>query len=620
MRSRQFVNLAALVLGIMVAHSSASGQTVTTIAPPSWWVEPHEQSLMLLIEGTNLDGALVRVTRGPIRVGRIETGREGCSLFVELIVPGGARSGRCQIEIEAKGHAFTKEWVLVDRSARRPEPFGPEDVIYLVMVDRFANGNRENDDPPGKDRLFDRRDTHAYHGGDFAGLRRRLPYLADLGITAIWLTPVYRPSETWLAANVGGTPRNMADFHGYCPIDFYDTNPRFGSLDEYRAMVDEAHRLGLKVIQDQILGYTGPKHRWVTHPPTFDWFHGPLERPPACNFRFDALTDPHARETERLGLTDGWFFGILPDLNVRDPRVSRYAIQQSLWWVTMFEADGVRLDTYPMVDRTFWRDWSRRLKTTHPGIRTVGEAWIVDASDLSFFQGGRPGWDGVDPGVDTVFDFPLNQAAVAVFSGRAPASALAQALRRDGLYPRSDLLVTFLDNHDTERFAGLRDMTDERLRLAVAFLLTTRGIPQITWGDEIGMSGHMDDRRDFPGGFPDDPRDAFTTIGRTPREQAIFATYRELLRLRKASPALRRGSLIDQIADGSIYVYLRQHGSDRAVVALNVGKAPADVPLPAEVVGPLESLYGEAQCFEAPGGARLRVPGESAAIFRVTGH
>ena len=310
---------------------------------------------------------------------------------------------------------------MVDRPARRPEPFGPDDVIYLVMVDRFANGNRENDDPPSDDRLFDRRDSHAYHGGDFAGLRRRLPYLADLGITAIWLTPLYRPSSTWFAGNLGGTPRKMADFHGYCPVDFYDTNPRFGSLDDYRAMVDEAHKLGLKLIQDQILGYTGPKHPWVAHPPTVDWFHGPLDRPPMCNFRFDALTDPHARETDRVGLTDGWFFGILPDLNVRDSRVSRYAIQQSLWWVTMFGADGVRLDTYPMVDRSFWRDWSRRLKATHPMIRTVGEAWVVDASDLSFFQGGRPGWDGVDPGVDTVFDFPLNQAAVAVFSGRAPA-------------------------------------------------------------------------------------------------------------------------------------------------------------------------------------------------------
>ena len=410
----------------------------------------------------------------------------------------------------------------------------------------------------------------------------------------------------------------MADFHGYCAVDFYDTNPRFGSLSDYRALVDEAHRLGLKVIQDHVLGHTGPEHRWVVHPPTDDWFHGPLDRPPICNFRFDALTNPHAREVDRRGLTDGWFAGILPDLNMRDHRVSRYAIQQSLWWITLFGADGVRLDTYPMVDRAFWRDWSRRLKAAHPEIRVVGEAWVNDAADLSFFQGGRPGWDGIDPGVDTVFDFPLYQAAIMVFSGRAPATALAQALRRDGLYPRPDLLVTFLDNHDTPRFAALPGMTPERLRLAVTFLLTTRGIPQMTWGDEIGLPGHMDDRRDFPGGFPGDSRDAFDAAGRTAQEQTLFATYRNLLKLRKSSPALRRGTLTDLFANESVYAYMRQNETERVIVALNLAKGPAEVPLPAEAAGATERLYGDASRVDTPVGPHIMLPGESAAVFRLT--
>jgi glycosidase len=318
-------------------------------------------------------------------------------------------------------------------------------------------------------------------------------------------------------------------------------------------------------------------------------------------------------------VTDGWFAGILPDLNLRDPRVSRYAIQQSLWWVTLFEADGVRLDTYPMSDRAFWRDWSRQLKATHPGMRAVGEAWVPDAADLSFFQGGHAGWDGIDPGVDAVFDFPLYQAAAAAFSGRAPASALAQAIRRDGLYPRPDLLVTFLDNHDTARLAAVPGVTPARLRLAVAFLLTTRGIPQITWGDEVGLPGHMDDRRDLPGGFPGDPRDALTAAGRTPEEQRLFAAYRDLLRLRKATPALRKGALTDVVADETVYAYLRQHEAERVVVALNVGKTPAEVPLPPEVSGAVERLYGEARWFDAPGGPRLGLPAESVAVVRLRG-
>jgi glycosidase len=525
--------------------------------------------------------------------------------------------GPCAIEIAAGGRTIRRGWALVAKPAPRVEPFGPDDVIYLVMVDRFANGDSANDELPGGEKLNDRRDSHAYHGGDFAGLRHRLPYLVEFGVTAIWLTPVYDAAKSWYQAQVRGVPKKMADFHGYSSVDFYNTNPRFGSLSDYHALVDDAHRLGLKVIQDHVLGHTGPKHPWVIHPPTDDWFHGPIDRPPHCTFRFDALTNPHAREVDRRGLTDGWFAGILPDLNMRDPRVSRYAIQQSLWWITLFGADGVRLDTYPMVDRAFWREWSQRLKATHPEIRAVGEAWINDAADLSFFQGGRAGWDGIDPGVDTVFDFPLNQAAIAVFSGKAPANALAQALRRDGLYPRPNLLVTFLDNHDTPRFAALPGVTPERLRVAVAFVLTTRGIPQITWGDEIGLPGHMDDRRDFPGGFPSDTRDAFASAGRTPVEQRVFATYRELLRLRKATPALRRGTLTELVASETVYAYLRQYENERIVVALNVGNTRAQVLLPPETAGLAERVYGDAHWFNGPGGVRLELPAETAAVLRL---
>jgi glycosidase len=540
-------------------------------------------------------------------------------LFVDLTIPGGAAAGRCEIEIAAGGRTLRRGWELVEKPERRPEPFGPDDVIYLAMVDRFANGDPANDAAGGGERMLDRRDTHAYHGGDFAGLRGRLPYLAGLGVTAVWLTPLYRQANAWFAASIDGKPKNMADFHGYCAVDLYDTNPRFGSQQEYRALVDEAHRLGLKVIQDHVLGHIGPKHRWVAHPPTDDWFHGPIDRPPVCNFRFDALTNPHAREADRRAMTDGWFAGLLPDLNMRDPRVSRYAIQQSLWWATLFGADGIRLDTYPMTERAFWREWSRRLKAVHPSMKVVGEAWVVDSADLSFFQGGRAGWDGIDPGVDTVFDFPLYLAATTVFSGKAPASALAQVIRRDGLFPRSDLLVTFLDNHDTPRLASVPGVTPARHRLAIGFLLTTRGIPQITWGDEVGLLGHMDDRREVSGGFPDDPRDAFTAPGRTPEEEQLFAGYRDLLRLRKATPALRQGTLTELVANESVYAYLRQHEGERVVVALNVAKTPVEVTLPAETAGAAERLYGEGRWVDAPGGPRLGLPAESIAVVRLSG-
>jgi glycosidase len=594
-----------------------AGQEVDRIEPPSWWVESADQSVMLLIEGTELGGAQVRFTRRPIRVERVEPGREGRALFVDVTIPGGSPPGGCEIEIVTAGRTIRRAWELLAKPARPPAPFGPDDVIYLIMVDRFANGDPANDTPEGGEPMLDRHDTHAYHGGDFAGVRKKLPELASLGITAVWLTPIYRQAESWFAGNIAGQPRKMADFHGYCAVDFYDTNPRFGTLSDYRQLVDEAHRLGIKVIQDHVIGHTGPRHPWHVHPPAGDWIHGPLDHPPICTFRFDTLVNPHARESDRRAVTDGWFAGILPDLNTRSPRVSRYAIQQSLWWFTLFGADGIRLDTYPLVDRTFWREWSSRLKSTHPGVRAVGEAWVLDSAELNFFQGGRTGWDRIDPGVDSVFDFPLYQAATAVFSGRAPAKLLAQVLSRDGLYPRPDLLVTFLDNHDTPRLAGVAGVTPARLQLAVTFLLTTRGIPQIAWGDELGMPGHMDDRRDFPGGFSGDPRNGFSAEGRTPDQESLYTVYRELLRIRKATPALRRGALTDLASSDTIYAYLRKYESERVVVILNVENARAEVNLPSEISGTAERLHGEGHWIEGNGSPRIAIPAGSAAIFRL---
>ncbi len=609
--------LGAWIAAFLVGTASAAGQAaVDRVGPPSWWPEATDQTLTLLIEGSGLDGATVRFSEGPVRVDRVEVRPGGRALFVDLTIPGGAKPGTYRLEVAARGRAIDRRWDLVAKPSRPASTVGPDDVIYLVMPDRFADGDPSNNEVGAVgDRLFDRGDTHGYHGGDFAGIQAKLPYLADLGVTAIWLTPIYKPADSWFVPP-GPSTKRYADFHGYSPVDFYETNPRFGSRAEYKALVDEAHRLGLKVIQDQTLGYTGPKHSWVAHPPTPDWFNGPIDHPPSCNFRFDAAADPHALEATRRALTDGWFAGFLPDLDLRAARPSTYATQQSLWWTTLFEADGVRLDTYPMVARTFWRDWSKAIQGARPGLFVVGEAWTLDPTDLAFFQGGRTGWDGVDPGIPSLFDFPLYAAMTRVFSGQAPASDLAKALARDGNYPRADLLATFLDNHDTPRLAAVPGVTPARLKPAVAFLLTTRGIPQITWGDELAMVGHMDDRRDFPGGFPGDVRNAFDPTRRTPDEQAIFQTYRDLLRLRKETPALRRGTLTNLVANASTYVALREFAGQKAVVAIHLGPSPTSVQLPVSIAGITERIHGEAQWRETPEGPRLDLPPESASIFR----
>ncbi|WP_165244090.1 alpha-amylase family glycosyl hydrolase [Paludisphaera soli] len=597
-----------------IALSSAGGQTVDRVGPPSWWVEPEDRSITLLIEGSGLAGQPVRVTAGPLRLEKVEAAADGRSAFVDLVIPGGVAPGRCELTV---GREARVAWELLARPNRPLRPFGPDDVLYLIMPDRFADGDPTNNEAPDGDRMYDRKDSHAYHGGDFAGIRRRLPALADLGVTTLWLTPIYKTADSWLDSRIDGEPRKLADFHGYAPVDFYAINPRFGTLAEYRALVAEAHAMGLKVVQDQLLGFTGPKHPWRERPPTEAWFHGPLDRPIPCTFRYEALVDPHALEADRRGVTDGWFLGILPDLNMRDDRVARYAIQQSLWWATLFEADGVRLDTFPMVDRAFWRDWSAAMRAARPGLRAVGEAMIWDAPKLSFFQGGRAGWDGVDPGVESVFDFPMYGAATGVFKGKDPTSFLAESLGRDHLYPNPELLTTFLDNHDVDRLASVPGVTPARLRLAAVFLLTSRGIPQMTWGDEIGLPGDADDRRDYPGGFPGDPRDAFTPEGRTPEEDRLFRTYRDLLHLRKAEPALRRGSLTSLVATDEAYAFLREFEGSRLLVAINRDAKPASLRLPAVAAGPAEVLFGEARLVATPEGLMLEIPAEAAAVLRL---
>ncbi len=603
----------------MAADPKADLPKLDRLQPPGWWSSSKPQQLTLLVEGAGLSGARVSMSEGPIRLLRTEEGLGGRALFLDVEIPAGAAPGQYGVELSLLGGnlRIARPWVLSPPPTYKPRPINHDDVIYLIMPDRFANGDPSNDEHEGSERMLDRHDVHAYHGGDFAGLTRRLPYLADLGVTALWLTPVYKPAPRWFSTRGS---RRYADFHGYSPVDFYDTNPRFGSRSDYLALVTEAHRLGMKVIQDHVIGYIGPQHHWLKNPPARSWITGPVDKPPVCTFRFDALVNPHATDADRRGMTAGWFLGILPDLNTSNPRVRQYAIQQSLWWTTQFEADGIRLDTYPMVERSFWRDWWHQLQSMWPGMRVVGEAWTNDPAELCFFQGGRTGWDKIDPGIDMLFDFPLNAAIHAVFSGKAPVSTLSRALSRDGLYPRPDSLVTFLDNHDTSRLISVPGVTPARLRLAIAFLLTTRGVPQLTWGDELGLPGHMDDRRDFPGGFPDDSRNAFEASGRTDDERALFDVWRTLIKLRRTTPALHRGRLTDLAVTDTAYVYLREHDGKRLVVGLNLAEKAVEIPIPGaklDDIGATERIYGVGTARVDSSGLILELPPESAAVFRL---
>jgi glycosidase len=444
--------------------------------------------------------------------------------------------------------------------------------MYLIMPDRFANGNAANDGSPD---MLDRSKPRHYHGGDLQGVIDRLPYLKGLGVTAIWLNPVYDNSNHPTRGR-GGT---FTDYHGYGAVDFYAVDEHLGDVQKFRELVDAAHRHGMKVIQDQVANHTGPSHPWVRDPPTSTWFNGTAEKHLANTWQTWTLMDPNANDALQRATLEGWFLDILPDLNQSDVEVKQYLIQNSLWWIGMTGLDGIRQDTVPYVHRRFWRDWTAAIRREFRDVRVVGEVLDRNPALVSFFQTGRAGFDGIDSGIDTVFDFPLYFAARRAFAEGEPVREVASMLAHDRLYPNAAVLVTLLGLHDVPRFMSVKGATAAGLKLAFTFLLTTRGTPLIYYGDEIGMPGgnDPDNRRDFPGGWPGDVRNAFDERGRTAEENSVWSHVRKLTNLRREMASLRRGRLVHVLATEKQYVYARVLGDAAALVVLNNDRSPATV-------------------------------------------
>jgi glycosidase len=548
---------------VLAAVLSASGQhaarpKITKIEPPNWWIGLPDP--MIMLTGENLQQARVMVSAPGIRVRRTEPGRNGHYLFVWLDISKSAPPGQVSLVVANRKGKQTAAWKLEKRNPagliigenQGFNGFGPDDVIYLIMPDRFADGDPSNDFPDSG--AYDRNQPRAYHGGDLRGIQEHLPYLKDLGVTTIWITPIYDNDD-----------HSGRDYHGYGAVDLYKVEEHFGSLEEYRSLVKAAHQRGLKVILDIVPNHVGPANPWVADPPTSNWLHGTREDHLTADAEFQHLTDPHTSPREWRNVVEGWFFGMLPDMGTDNAITSEFLRQNAMWWAETGALDGFRLDTFPYVDRQFWHDFHSDLHRAYPRFKTVGEVSGFDPTIAAYFVGGKT-TAGVDSGVDTVFDFTLYSALRKVILHDEPATLLEQVLQDDWLFPHPEQLVTFLGNHDTPRFMGEPGATADKLKLAFSVLLTMRGIPQIYAADEIGMAGgdDPDNRRDFPGGFPGDNRNAFTAEGRTADEQKVYMHVRGLLHLRSRHPALRWGKYVHVFSDNRLLVYVRDfHGGKK---------------------------------------------------------
>jgi len=397
-----------------------------------------------------------------------------------------------------------------------------------------------------------------------------LPYLKELGVTAIWLTPWYdnydRLNEIELKEDKPST-----GFHGYNPQDFYTVEAHFGNHAKLRELVETAHRSGIKIIQDEVMNHTGPYHPWVDDPPTPTWFNGTRRTHLNNAFQTWTLHDPRAVELLKRETMKGWFLDFLPDLNQDDPEVAHYLIQNTLWWIGTTGLDGIRMDTWQYVPNTFWRDWTKALKREFPNFKVVGEVKDGDVVHTSFFQGGKVRFDGVDSGLDSLLDFPLFYSIRHAFAEGKAIDEIPKTLAKDYLYNNSEILVTLLGGHDDGRFMSESGATIAGLKLANAFVLTTRGVPQLYYGDEIALEGgdEPSTRGDFPGGFAGDKRDAFTAGGRTKDEQELFEFIRRLTTLRRELAPLQTGSLINLYVSEQQYAYARTLRNSAVVMVFN---------------------------------------------------
>jgi neopullulanase len=594
---------------------------VDKVDPPNWFASLP--SPMLLLHGDHLAGAKFSVTGHGVTLTNSQISANGHYAFLWLATEhAGPQSLQIRV-VTAQGSA-TVPFSLDRRTPAPHAGFSASDVMYLIMTDRFADGDTSNDPQPSQRDL-----PRGWHGGDFRGIRQHLDYLQQLGITTVWVTPVYD--------NDGG----QQAYHGYSATDLYATDPHFGSLADLRSLVDGLHGRGMKLVLDTVPNHVGAAHPWAFDPPTPDWFHGTRADHHDVSDQFQWVIDPHATPAQRDAVTHGWFANVLPDLNQENPLVRQYLIQNVIWWIESTGADGLRYDTFPYVDRAFWQSLNGELHTLYPQLTEVGEVFNGNPTITSYFAGGAT-HAGVDTGLTTPFDFPTQFALRAILSRPNPTDAAApqhndftrleDVLSNDWLYPHPERLVTFIGNHDTPRFLSLPGATVPDLKLAFALLATLRGMPQIYSGDEIAMRGGADpdNRHDFPGGFPSDPQDAFTAAGRTPEQADVHDWLASWLHYRHDHPVLATGLEQDVFVDPTAFVFVRAAdltkgcgagGGERLVVAVNRSDQPRDLTVHLDTTvlqgcSTFAPAIGSSATLHTSGSQlTLTVPAEQAIVF-----
>lgn len=562
---------------MLCIYLSANAVDIQNVDPPFWWVGMKNTELQILLHGKDIAKSDVTVNYPGVNVKEVVRTTNPNYVFLYVDITSKAKPGKMNITFTENGQKTVQPYELKARNKKKGAlGFTPEDVLYLITPDRFANGDEANDTLEGA--RVDRSRSGGRHGGDIKGVTNHLDYIKDLGITTIWLNPVQKN-----AAN---------SYHGYAITDFYDIDPRFGTMEEYIEFVDKTHAAGMKVVMDMIFNHCGSSHWWMNDLPTEDWLNG-NNKFVQTNHQKWTTVDPHAAPSERAGFTDGWFNSGMPDLNQKNPLVAKYLIQNSTWWIEYARIDGIRQDTHPYMDFDFASEWCKETMNEYPNFNITGETWFPVGSGFPAWWQANSKLNGKNSNLKTVMDFNLAFIVAKAFeepvsSGDATETGLFNvyvSLANDFLYEDTDNILVFLDNHDVGRFSKVEDKDLRKYKQGVAFIATTRGIPQLYYGTELLFTGTKAQgdgviRKDMPGGWNGDDRSVFTREGRTDKENEAYDYMAKLLKWRKTSDAVKYGKLIQYapLRDyGDCYVYARIKDEKVVLVILNGSDKDTDL-------------------------------------------
>lgn len=575
MKTKALARLCISLLALLPVFVQAQ-PVVQHVEPGFWWVGMKSDKLQIMLHGKQIATYTARINYPGVHIKGVHKLSNPNYLFLDLQIASAARAGKFEIRMQQGTQQFSIPYELRARepgSAQRLG-FGPADAILNLMPDRFANGDTSNDSLPGFADKLDRNDASAgRHGGDLKGIRDHLAYIADMGYTMLWPTPVVENNQ------------HAYSYHGYAATDYYKVDARLGSNEEYLQLVAEAKKKGIGVIQDIVLNHIGDGHWWMKDLPGKDWLSYNSEFVPTYHAR-TTVSDPYASAIDKKNFTQGWFEIHMPDMNQHNPLVANYQIQNTIWWIEYAGLAGIRADTYGYSDPAFLTEWSRRVMQEYPQLTLVGEEWSDNPNLVAHWLRGHKNANGYVSHMPSMMDYPLHdtlrKALVAPENLHSGFATLYEALVNDQLYPQPSAMVLFEGNHDVSRLYSALDEDLDLFKMAITYVATMPRTPQFYYGTEILMTStkHRDDgafRKDFPGGWAGDAVNAFTGARLNAKQLDAQAFIKKLLNWRKTQSSIHKGKLMHFAPQDGVYVYFRYDQKRKIMVAMNKNTADTEL-------------------------------------------